>query len=49
MIEIPKNSSVFSIHVDSIDKDYVIYGQQFMTRPSERAVKKFKPRPSINL
>ncbi|KAI9358999.1 Rof/RNase P-like protein [Pilaira anomala] len=46
--QIPKNSSIFTVHIKS-SKDYTIYGQQFVARPSERAAKKFKPKPSIDL
>lgn len=49
LIEIPKNSSIFNIHINQINKDYTVYGQQLVARPSERAAKKFKPKPSIDL
>ncbi|CAO3613920.1 unnamed protein product [Mucor hiemalis] len=51
--QIPKNSTIFTIKIKKNEKqeekDYVMYGQQFVSRPSERAVKKFKPKPSINM
>ncbi|KAI8048255.1 Rof/RNase P-like protein [Thamnidium elegans] len=46
--QIPKNSSIFTVHIKN-SKDYTIFGQQFIARPSERAAKKFKPKPSIDL
>ncbi|KAG2199649.1 Rof/RNase P-like protein [Mucor mucedo] len=47
--QIPKNSSIFNVHVNQIKKDFTVYGQQLVARPSERAAKKFKPKPSIDL
>ncbi|KAI9474161.1 MAG: Rof/RNase P-like protein [Benjaminiella poitrasii] len=47
--QIPKNTSNFSIYVKATDKTYTLYGPQFVARPAERASKKFKPKPSINL
>ncbi|KAI8095059.1 Rof/RNase P-like protein [Gilbertella persicaria] len=47
--QIPKNSSYFSVHIEETNKDYTIYGPQFVARPAERAAKKFKPKPSIDL
>ncbi|EIE88645.1 hypothetical protein G6F46_009416 [Rhizopus delemar] len=47
--QIPKNTSIFNIYVRQLDKSFTIYGQQFVSRPSDRAAKKFKPKPSIDL
>ncbi|KAG1052044.1 hypothetical protein G6F43_005794 [Rhizopus delemar] len=47
--QIPKNTSIFNIYVKQLDKSFTIYGQQFVSRPSDRAAKKFKPKPSIDL
>ncbi|CAO3697013.1 unnamed protein product [Rhizopus stolonifer] len=47
--QIPKNTSVFNIFIKKLNKPYTIYGQQFVSRPSDRAAKKFKPKPSIDL
>ncbi|KAI8969747.1 Rof/RNase P-like protein [Pilobolus umbonatus] len=46
---IPKNSCIFKIYIEHNKKDYVIYGQHMVSRPAERAVKKFKPKPTISL
>lgn len=48
-IEIPKNSSNFSIYIQETKKNYTLYGPQFVARPAERASKKFKPKPTIDL
>ncbi|KAI7899787.1 Rof/RNase P-like protein [Cokeromyces recurvatus] len=47
--QIPKNTSYFNIYIQEKDKTYTLYGPQFVARPAERASKKFKPKPSINL
>ncbi|KAI9276355.1 Rof/RNase P-like protein [Sporodiniella umbellata] len=47
--QIPKNTSIFDLYVQPLNKSLTIYGQQFVSRPSDRAAKKFKPKPSIDL
>ncbi|KAI8639932.1 Rof/RNase P-like protein [Parasitella parasitica] len=47
--QIPKNSGNFNIYIQETQKNYTIYGPQFVVRPAERASKKFKPKPTIDL
>ncbi|KAI8973366.1 Rof/RNase P-like protein [Mycotypha africana] len=47
--QIPKNSSNFNIYIEKLGRNYTIYGPQFVARPAERAAKKFKPKPTIDL
>ncbi|KAF1796405.1 Rof/RNase P-like protein [Mucor lusitanicus] len=47
--QIPKNSSNFDIYIQETQKNYRLYGPQFVARPAERASKKFKPKPTIDL
>jgi ribonuclease P protein subunit POP4 len=49
IIEIPKNSSNFNVHIQQTHTNYTLYGPQLVARPAERAAKKFKPKPSIDL
>ncbi|KAJ1836074.1 RNase P/RNase MRP complex subunit [Coemansia sp. RSA 2711] len=48
LVVVPKARCVFTLHLPS-DAQCLIYGDQFMYRASERASKKFKPRPSVDL
>ncbi|KAJ2452522.1 RNase P/RNase MRP complex subunit [Coemansia sp. RSA 2336] len=48
LVVVPKARCVFTLYLPS-DVQCVIYGDQFMYRASERASKKFKPKPTVDL
>ncbi|KAI9023707.1 Rof/RNase P-like protein, partial [Phycomyces nitens] len=47
--QIPKASSVFTMEVECCASVFTLYGSQLQFRAADRAVKKFKPKPSIDL
>ncbi|KAJ2861318.1 RNase P/RNase MRP complex subunit [Coemansia aciculifera] len=47
LVVVPKAHCVFALELPK--EKCLIYGDQFVFRASERAVKKFKPKPSIDL
>lgn len=47
VLVLPKKNSVFAIEVNGHLLN--IYGNNFLFRPSERSVRKFKTKPSIDL
>ncbi|KAI8370730.1 Rof/RNase P-like protein [Radiomyces spectabilis] len=46
---VPKAGNVFKMEIDASTDVYTLYGQQLLFRAAERAVKKFKPKPTIDL
>ncbi|KAJ1779943.1 RNase P/RNase MRP complex subunit [Coemansia sp. RSA 518] len=48
LVVVPKTRCVFALELSS-DSQCLIYGDQFMYRASERAAKKFKPKPTVDL
>ncbi|KAJ2501025.1 RNase P/RNase MRP complex subunit [Coemansia sp. RSA 1972] len=48
LVVVPKTRCVFALEL-SPDSQCLIYGDQFMYRASERAAKKFKPKPTVDL
>ncbi|OAD76079.1 hypothetical protein PHYBLDRAFT_110014, partial [Phycomyces blakesleeanus NRRL 1555(-)] len=47
--QIPKISSVFTMEMECCPGVFTLYGPQLQFRAADRAVKKFKPKPSIDL
>lgn len=49
-IVLPKANTLFTFTTGGANgKVYTLYGNQFRTRPGERAAKKFKDKPSVDL
>ncbi|PIA18845.1 RNase P subunit p29-like protein [Coemansia reversa NRRL 1564] len=48
LVVVPKAHCVFAVKLPS-DAQCLIYGDQFMFRASERASRKFKPKPNVDL
>ncbi|KAJ8660516.1 hypothetical protein O0I10_003562 [Lichtheimia ornata] len=46
---IPKAGTVFSLELPMCNVRLTIYGQQLLVRSAERAAKKFKPKPTIDV
>ncbi|KAI9272968.1 Rof/RNase P-like protein [Phascolomyces articulosus] len=46
---IPKSKTVFQVELDCCSCSFTLYGQQLLTRAAERAAKKFKAKPTIDL
>ncbi|KAI9484801.1 Rof/RNase P-like protein [Zychaea mexicana] len=46
---IPKGKTVFQVELDACACTLTLYGQQLLTRSAERAAKKFKAKPTIDL
>ncbi|KAI7851737.1 Rof/RNase P-like protein [Circinella umbellata] len=46
---IPKSKTVFQVELDICACTFTLYGQQLLTRAAERAAKKFKAKPTIDL
>ncbi|KAI7879868.1 RNase P/MRP, p29 subunit [Lichtheimia hyalospora FSU 10163] len=46
---IPKAGTVFSMELPMCNIRLTIYGQQLLVRSAERAAKKFKPKPTIDM
>ncbi|KAI8140983.1 Rof/RNase P-like protein [Fennellomyces sp. T-0311] len=46
---IPKAKTVFQVELDVCKCTFTLYGQQLLTRSAERAAKKFKAKPTIDL
>ncbi|KAG0168945.1 RNase P/RNase MRP complex subunit [Apophysomyces sp. BC1015] len=47
--QIPKAGSVFTVTADACQCVFTLYGQQLLCRAAERAAKKFKAKPTIDL
>ncbi|KAJ2486089.1 RNase P/RNase MRP complex subunit [Coemansia sp. RSA 2050] len=46
---VPKAHCVFALELPSPSTRCLVYGSQFAFRPSDRASKKFKPKPTVDL
>lgn len=47
--EVPKTNTVFTLKLEACQHVFTLYGQQFICRSAERAAKKFKAKPTIDI
>ncbi|KAI9308337.1 Rof/RNase P-like protein [Cunninghamella echinulata] len=47
--KVPKSGSIFLLTTDACESTFTLYGKQLQFRAAERAVKKFKVKPTIDL
>lgn len=48
-VEIPKAGSIFLLSIGVCKESFTLYGNQLQFRAAERAVRKFKVKPTIDL
>lgn len=49
LAEVPKANTVFTMKLDVCAHTFTLYGQQFICRSAERAARKFKAKPTIDI